>query len=1014
MAGPRADTEWVIGSLRDLVISAAPLVEARRGAWYFATRNGFSGENTGMSTQGLQLERDVALEQARELTRVLLTELSATHALSAVAGDAHLERDLGLGSLERVELIQRLGQAFDVSLPDQLAAQADTLNELVEAALRAAAAGARRSGENTEIFSAAMAAIRRPSAEPRGSSPQALHLESAETLNEVLKRHAKADAARPQIYLREDPAGGAAHAEPRLITYGDLHAAAQAVAANLLTLGLGPRQTVALMLPTSREFFFSFYGVLLAGGVPVPIYPPFRADRIEEYAARQAAILRNAEARILITFRQAETVARLLRPQVPSLTAVVNGERLLDAGSDSGPRKGGVYQPRAEDIAFIQYTSGSTGDPKGVALTHANLLGNMRAIAEAVDITPRDTGVSWLPLYHDMGLIGAWLTLLYCGAPLAVMSPLAFLTRPERWLWAFHHHRGTVAAAPNFAYELCVRKIADRDIEGLDLSSWRAALNGAEPIHPETLERFTERFAPYGFRREAMLPVYGLAEASLALTVPPLGRGPLVDRVDREALATQGRAVPVDGIGANALAFVSCGRAVPRHEVRIVDQHGNDAAERTEGRLWFRGPGATRGYYRNDAATQAIQRGAGWIDSGDRAYRVGDEVYITGRVKDIIIKAGRNLYPHEVEEVTCRAAGVRKGCVVAFGARDEKSGTERLVVVAETREKSPDEKTIAALDGEVTSLLFQALGLPPDAVELVPPGTIPKTSSGKLRRNETRRRYLAGELRKRQPPMLVQVARLGAASTARAAAGGLRRVFELLYGIYAYVAFAVFLLPTWTLAYLAPTRAAATRITQVGSRFFFRLAGIRIDIEGKEHFKGNLPYVLVSNHTSFLDVVLYLAILKFTYRFVSKIEVASWPFIGTFLNRRLDLRFKREDNDARLDQAGQLEKVLRDGESLLIFPEATFIAADGLRHFQMGAFRAAVTTGRPICPIALRGVRQIFRDETLMMRPGRIRVIVGPPLPPRTGPGVSAWSEMVRLRDATREFIGRHCGEPVL
>ena len=183
---------------------------------------------------------------------------------------------------------------------------------------------------------------------------------------------------------------------------------------------------------------------------------------------------------------------------------------------------------------MLQYTSGSTGDPKGVTLTHANLLANMRAIAEAVQMGPQDVGVSWLPLYHDMGLIGAWLTLLLHGVPLVVMSPLAFLTRPERWLQAVSKYKGTIAAAPNFAYELCVRKISDKAMEGVDLSSWRAALNGAEPVNPETLERFTKRFAKFGFRREAMLPVYGLAEASLGVTFPPLYRGPKIDRVERD------------------------------------------------------------------------------------------------------------------------------------------------------------------------------------------------------------------------------------------------------------------------------------------------------------------------------------------------------------------------------------------------------------------------------------------------------------------------------------------------
>src|SRR5437762_1730452 len=214
-------------------------------------------------------------------------------------------------------------------------------------------------------------------------------------------------------------------------------------------------------------------------------------------------------------------------------------------------------------------------------LTHANMLANIRSIGQAVQMNASDMAVSWLPLYHDMGLIGAWLTPLHFGVPVAVMSPLAFLTRPEKWLWAFHKHRGTIAAAPNFAYELCVRKIADKDIEGLDLSSWRAALNGAEPVNPETLERFATRFARYGFRREAQLPVYGLAEAALAVTVPPLNRGPLVDRVERETFTAQGRALPAGREDETAIAFVSSGKPLPGHDVCIVDEHGNEVPGRT-------------------------------------------------------------------------------------------------------------------------------------------------------------------------------------------------------------------------------------------------------------------------------------------------------------------------------------------------------------------------------------------------------------------------------------------------
>src|SRR5437660_2508332 len=534
---------------------------------------------------------------------------------------------------------------------------------------------------------------------------------------------------------------------------------------------------------------------------------------------------------MLLTFRRGEAVAKLLRPRVRSLEEVADAEKVIEAADKAPPPAPGALSPqlmgrrlrKGGDLAMLQYTSGSTGNPKGVMLTHANLLANIRAVGRAVEAGPGDVAVTWLPLYHDMGLIGAWLTPLHFGLPLAVMSPLAFLTRPERWLQAFHKHRGTIAAAPNFAYELCVRKIADKDIQGIDLSSWRAALNGAEPVNPETLERFAERFASYGFRREAQLPVYGLAESALGVTIPPLNRGPLVDRIERETFTVQGRAVPAAPDDETAIAFVSSGKALPRHEVRIVDDRGNEVPDRTEGFLWFRGPSATTGYYRNPKATEALlpcgpAAGPGeyaWVNSGDRAYRADGEIYVTGRVKDIIIKGGRNLYPHEVEELAARAEGIRKGCIVAFGLTDEATGTEKLVVVAETRER--DAARRLALASTVTDLVSRGLGLPPDRVELIPPGSIPKTSSGKLRREETKQLYLAGTLSASRAPAWVQIVRLGTGSTlrnfGREILAGVKRAFEIFYGLYFGVVFFLWIVPTWALVHLIKDHRKAGRFT---------------------------------------------------------------------------------------------------------------------------------------------------------------------------------------------------------
>jgi len=941
---------------------------------------------------------------------------------------SQLDRDLGLGSLERVELLARLERAFGVRLADSVVAEANTPEDLAKALL--VAPGAET--QNDEAASALRTAI----------TTQKLHREaqdagvfSAETLLDVLRYRATHDAEQTHLLITEETEG---KERSVTLTFGELYAAAQRCAAELARRGVPAGGRVALMLPTSRAFFVSYAGILLAGAIPVPIYPPFRADRIEEYASRQSAILKNAGVCLLLTFRQAEAVARLLKPRVHSLAEVADAEKLIDAADKAPPPSPGALPlhltgsrvRKASDIALLQYTSGSTGDPKGVVLTHANLLANIRAIGEVVELGPGDVGVSWLPLYHDMGLIGAWLTLLHFGVPLAVMSPLAFLTRPEKWLKAFQKYGGTITAAPNFAYELCVRKIADEDIQGLDLSKLRAALNGAEPVNPDTLDRFAERFAPYGFRREAQLPVYGLAEASLAVTFPPLHRGPLVDRIERETFTSQGSAVPARTDDATAIVFVSSGKPIPKHEVRIVNASGQEVSDRIEGFLWFRGASATSGYYQNAEATEkllpmgpaASDGEYAWVNSGDRAYRADGEIYVTGRVKDIIIKGGRNLYPHEVEELAARAEGIRKGCIVAFGQKDEGSGTEKLIVVAESREREAARR--AVIVAAVTEQVSQGLGLPPDRVELIPPGSIPKTSSGKLRREETKQLYLAGKLSAGKAPAWVQIARLAAAGATRtigaAIWSGVRRGLEILYGLYFCVVFILWIVPTWTIVNFISDYRKAGRFTSAALKVLFALVGCRVRVVGKEYVDAPGAKVYASNHTSYFDVLTLMLGLGVPYHFIAKMEVGGMPFIGTFLNKMHHTKFDRSDAQSRLRQSEEMEKLLREGESIFVFPEGTFTEEDGVRPFQLGAFKAAVDAGVPVVPVSLAGTRKFLRDGTYLPRPTSVTITVSPPIYPRTTNGAAeaneslAWHELIRLRDTTRETIARHVGEPLL
>jgi 1-acyl-sn-glycerol-3-phosphate acyltransferase len=674
------------------------------------------------------------------------------------------------------------------------------------------------------------------------------------------------------------------------------------------------------------------------------------------------------------------------------------------------------HQARGEDTAFLQYTSGSTGDPKGVILTHTNLLANIRSIVSGLEIRADDACVSWLPLYHDMGLIGAWFVPLFIGIPLIVMSPLAFLSRPERWLRAIHKHRATIAPAPNFAYELCVRKIADKDLEGLDLSSWRAATNGAEPVRAETLERFAKRFAPYGFHPKALMAVYGLAEASLAISVPRLGDGYKVDRIERSTFESEGRAIPVGAGAAAALEFVNAGKPLPSVEVRIVDAAGRDLGERQEGQLWFRSPAATSGYYRNPEATRELMRDGDWLDSGDLAYWGEGELYITGRAKDVIIKAGRNLYPHEIEEIAGRVKGVRTGCVVAFGATDERTGTERLIVAAEIR----DVDNAKQIEADISRAVDEAMGMPADAITLLRPQSIPKTSSGKLRRSDTRRLFLEGKLGKKQQSASIQIAKLalrGAVPTAWAwTQKAINKAAETLYGIYALAAFSVVLLPLWILVSLTRDPQRAARFVHAGARWMLTAARVPVHVQGSEILseRGTSgPWIFAPNHSSYVDILVSLAYLPADVKFVMKGEVRDMPLVSTLATRSGQFSFDRSDPQARIRQAEDVNAALRKGESVAIYPEGTFTAMAGIRPFQLGAFKSAVDTKRPICPVSVRGAREILRDKTILPRRGKITVTFGPLLLPNASAG-DDWHEIVRLRDAARETIARNSGEPLL
>ena len=917
------------------------------------------------------------------LTRQFLAELhpgaSIVHPLTL---DSSLDADLGLDSLSRVELAVRIERACGGHLPEQALGAAATLRDLL-AALEGAPAIAR---------AAAQAELPAHWGTPAPAAP----LEAA-TLVDVLDWHVRAHPDRVQIIYLDDSG------ETR-ISYVQLRREADRVASGLKRAGLAPRQTVAIMLPTSPEYFDAYFGILRAGGIPVPIYPPARASQIEEHVRRHAGILSNAETALLITVPEARAVARLLEARVAGLTRVVTVPELK---ADSGAPQ--AVAIRRDDIAFIQYTSGSTGDPKGVVLTHANLLANIRGIGQMTGLTADDVFVSWLPLYHDMGLICAWLASLTFAAPLVVMSPLRFLAHPERWLQAIARYRGSISAAPNFAYELCVKRIEDGAIEGLDLSSWRIAANGAEPVMPKTLRRFGERFAPYGFNPAALTPVYGLAECTVGLLCPPPGRGPRIDRVRRAPFSADGRALPASSDDATALQFVSCGVVMPGHQVRIVDSDGRESGERIEGRLEFRGPSATAGYYRNPAGTRQLMDGD-WLDSGDRAYLADGEVHLTGRVKDIIIRAGRNIYPHELEDVVGAIAGVRRGCVAVFGNTDADSGTERLVVLAETRLTSASEAAAREmLRARIIDATLAVLGEAPDEVVLAPPHTVLKTSSGKIRRAACRELYASGRIGARALPVWWQAVRLVAGSLGPQLRHRTAATIDLIYGLYVGLLFGLIAPATWLLTAAAPRPALAWRVNRVATRAFLKLSGIRLTVHGLEHLP-HTPCVLVANHASYLDAVALCAAIPMHFAFVAKREFLEHPISRIYL-RRLGTQFvERFDARQSIEDARRLGAAVKAGVSSGFFPEGTFTRAAGLGRFRLGAFVAAAAAGVAVSPVAIRGARSVLPDGEWLARRGPIEVNIGAPVSPSDSTR-DEFAAAVALRDAARAHILAHCGE---
>ena len=523
--------------------------------------------------------------------------------------------------------------------------------------------------------------------------------------------------------------------DAELFAYPDVWRRALGVCGGLQDLGVEPGDRVALVYPTSMEFVDAFFGTILAGALPVPLYPPVRLHRLEEYQARTIRMLRAVEAVLVLAESR---VRRVLGPAVAAAEPPLGCRVLGDLFG--GP--GEPIRPSADTLAMVQFSSGTTVDPKPVALSHRAVLAQIDGLNAhwPIDTGIDHSGVSWVPLYHDMGLIGCVIAAVAVPGTMTLIPPELFLARPAVWLRTLSATGATISVAPNFGYGLCVDKIKDEQIEGIDLSRWRVALCGAEPVVPRVMRRFIDRFTPYGLRPEALTPVYGMSEATLGVTFSDLRR-PFVSRCfDRELLSRDGRAVEaVDGV-----ELVSVGRPIAGAEVRVVDGDAVELNEGLVGDVLARGPSIMDGYFNRPEATREAFRD-GWLDTGDLGFIHTGELFLTGRKKDVLILRGRCHSPTEVEAAVDEVAGVRTGCSVAVSwLPDGEDGEVLLLLVEAHRTVKHDD--FAALAEACRREVRSATGLAVDGVEVLVPGTLPRTSSGKLRRQESLRLYLADEL----------------------------------------------------------------------------------------------------------------------------------------------------------------------------------------------------------------------------------------------------------------------------
>lgn len=525
------------------------------------------------------------------------------------------------------------------------------------------------------------------------------------------------------------------HGEAQTITRNEIYGRGCALAWKLKTLGIETGDKVMTILPTGKPFLVAVFGAWLSGAAIVPVAPPALGIAAEYYQKKLASMINTAQPKIIIACDAVFDALKILSELVSNICVLRDTEVLFDFVGEPNP----PYYPHPNDIAHIQFTSGSTSFPKGAAITHAQLEANIRGIGKTVvDGKPTDELViSWLPVHHDMGFIGGLCFPFFHGCGLHLIPTESFIRNPAIWLKTISETRATLSPAPTFAYDLLGSRVSDVRLKGIDLSSWCYALVGAEPIFPKILQKFNERFARYGLSETTLKPCYGLAEATLAVTLTPLKEAYKSAWINQKSLRQESYAEAATENADGATAIISCGIPINETEVKIGDESGKSFEERCQGRIFVRGASVMEGYLGNVKSPIDADE---WLDTGDLGFKIGKEIYITGRAKDLIIRGGVNYHPQEIEKIANAVEDVRMGTATAFSCVRHDTGREEIVLVVETRQKN--EIIRQKIIEEIRRAVVQTASVQLDHIKLAAPGTVPKTTSGKIQRGLCRENFL--------------------------------------------------------------------------------------------------------------------------------------------------------------------------------------------------------------------------------------------------------------------------------